>query len=108
MSHENFPEKLGQTISRLRSENDITQTELADKIGVDSNYVSMFERGERLPSTFLLLSISDVLDCPLHIIFLRAEGDTSDLYHLAKILEEVDFDKLSESAEKLMNELEES
>jgi len=107
MSYENFPKKLGQTISKLRSENDLTQTELADKIGVDSNYISLLERGERLPSIQLLANISDLLGCPLHIIFLRAEGDTSGLYFLAKILEEVDFDKLSESAEKLMNELEE-
>jgi len=108
MNYENFPERLGQTISDLRAESGLTQTELADKIGVDSNYISMLERGKRLPSTQFLINISDVLDCPLHIIFLKAEGNTSGLYYLAKILEKVDFDKLSESAEKLMNALEES
>ncbi|HBS22434.1 DNA-binding XRE family transcriptional regulator [Thalassospira sp. MBR-102] len=41
---------------------DMTQTELAEKVGVAGNYISMIERGKNLPSRKLQHALARVLD----------------------------------------------
>jgi|GEM_PF-274419 len=102
---------LGGVIRDIRKTNDLTQAEFAEKLGVKTNYVSMIERGERTPSLALLADISDKFGVQLHQIFLRAEmpelgGNLKRAYYLAKILDEVDFEKLRVLAEGITEGLE--
>lgn len=102
---------LGGVIRDIRESNDLTQAEFADKLEVKTNYVSMIERGERTPSLNLLADVSDEFGVELHQIFLRAEmpelgGNLKRAYYLAKILDEVDFKKLSALAEGVAEDLE--
>lgn len=104
---------LGNVIRNTRNSHDIKQKELAEAVGVSANYLSMLERGDRNPSLDVLIKIAKQLDTSLHELFLRAEApelnsDYKRGYYLAKLLDKVDFDTLSESAEALVEELSEN
>lgn len=57
-------------LRELRKGKNITQQEIADCIGIASNYYSMIENGERQQkiSLDLLFKLSKALDVPLEII----------------------------------------
>lgn len=53
--------KLGQRIKELRQKLDMTQEELAFKVGVDRSYMGFLERGERNPTLSTLMKIAKAL-----------------------------------------------
>lgn len=55
-------EKIGEFISKLRQERNLTQKELADKIGVTDKAISKWERGKGLPDITLLEPLAKALD----------------------------------------------
>lgn len=55
-------EKVGRFISKLRKKSDLTQEELAEKIGVNSKTVSKWETGINVPDTILLFQLSKVFN----------------------------------------------
>lgn len=101
-----FKKQLGQVIKDLRKVEGKTQVDLAGDIGVSQNYISEIERGRKSPHLSVLVGISESLNIPLHVIFIKAEEGGTRLYYLAKVLEEVDFKKLQKLSSKLVNELE--
>ena len=54
--------KLGLIIKAKRESKGLTQIELAERSGVDRNYIGMLERGERNPSYLSLLKIAKGLN----------------------------------------------
>ena len=52
-------EKIGKFLAQLRKEQNITQEELADKIGVSAKTVSKWERGKNFPDTIWLCKWRD-------------------------------------------------
>ena len=54
-------QEIGVRISNLRKERDMTQLELADKMGVSYQAVSSWERGATMPDISRLPDISQVL-----------------------------------------------
>ena len=54
--------KLGAIIRGKRELKSLTQVELAEKAGVDRNYIGMVERGERNPSYGSLQKIANGLE----------------------------------------------
>ncbi|MBR7029780.1 MAG: helix-turn-helix transcriptional regulator [Prevotella sp.] len=54
--------ELGKIIKSKRELKGLTQLELAEKSGVDRNYIGMLERGERNPSYLSLLKIAKGLN----------------------------------------------
>lgn len=46
----------------------IRQNELAPKLKISCTYMSLIERGEKIPSTELLIRWCELLDCELRII----------------------------------------
>lgn len=57
---------LGANISERRKKLGWTQAELAERIGVDTETVSRFERGSNLPSLLRLEKLADALKIPLY------------------------------------------
>lgn len=57
---------LGANISERRKKLGWTQAELAERIGVDTETVSRFERGSNLPSLQRLEKLADALKLPLY------------------------------------------
>lgn len=55
-------QKVGKTLKNARRSLGLTQAEVADKVGISSNYYSMIERGEReSPGTKIMTAIAKVL-----------------------------------------------
>lgn len=59
---DNFCEILSKKIKELRREKKFTQSELAWKIGVSPNFISLIERGKKKPSLDTLLKIAEVFE----------------------------------------------
>jgi len=57
--------KLGLKIKKLRIKREITQEDLAFKIGVDRSYMGFIERGERNPTLKRLMKIAQALKVSL-------------------------------------------
>lgn len=55
-------QKVGKTLKNARKSLRLTQAEVADKVGISSNYYSMIERGEKEnPGTKIMKAIAKVL-----------------------------------------------
>ena len=62
-------------IANARREQGVTQEELAKRIGVHKNYLSMIERSERKPSAGLLQRIAEALGIEVEDIHYPVIGD---------------------------------
>lgn len=61
--------KLGQKIKLLRVNANLTQEELAFKVGVDRSYMGFVERGEKNPTLMTIMKIAKALKTPLKELF---------------------------------------
>ena len=66
---ENAP--LATSLRHLRKTRGLTQSEIADKIGVSPSAYAMYERGEREPSIDKLIALADTLHVDLNVLFGR-------------------------------------
>lgn len=53
---------LGQRIAKAREEKELTQIDLAGKVGVTAAMISMIESGYKVPGVFTLREIAKVLE----------------------------------------------
>ncbi|MGB8705419.1 MAG: helix-turn-helix transcriptional regulator, partial [Gillisia sp.] len=53
----------------------ITQEELANKIGVSRQTINSIEKNRYVPSTLLALKLSDLFNKPVNTFFKLEEGD---------------------------------
>jgi len=60
---------LARTIRIHRQDAGLTQAALADRVGVESTYLSALERGKKEPSLSLLRRLASALRTPLEVIF---------------------------------------
>jgi len=56
---------LGNRVRELRTKANLTQKELAEKAGLNNNYLSMLERGDRNPSYLTMLKLAHGLKVPV-------------------------------------------
>jgi transcriptional regulator with XRE-family HTH domain len=63
--------KLGLTIKAQRVANDLKIYELAEKVGVSPEFITMIERGNRLPSAAVVKKLSQVLNIDLQSTYLE-------------------------------------
>ena len=70
---------LGITIKLLRTSAGLKQADLADRLRVSSNYISLVENCKRDPSLSFLRSLSDVLGVPIGTFLLGPTIDRADL-----------------------------
>lgn len=61
--------KLGQRIKELRTKLNMTQEDLAFKVGVDRSYMGFVERGEKNPTLDKLIKIANTLKVSLSELF---------------------------------------
>lgn len=62
-------ESFGQKLVELRNENNLTQAESAEKIGISRNALSMYERCERCPSIDIAVNVANVYNVSLDYLF---------------------------------------
>jgi len=65
-------------IKIIRSAKNLEQRDLAQKIGVDSSYISLIESGKRTPSDKIITKISKELTIPKNLILLLS-SDKNEL-----------------------------
>lgn len=61
--------KFGERIKELREERDMSQEDLAFKVGVDRSYMGFVERGERNPTLDKIDKIARALNITLQELF---------------------------------------
>ena len=71
-------EKIGKFIAELRKEKNMTQQELADKLGVTDRAISHWENGRRLPDYSLLKDLCDILSISINELFLGEKISNED------------------------------
>jgi transcriptional regulator with XRE-family HTH domain len=54
--------KLGENLKKIRTNKNITQTELAEKLGVDKSFVSNLENGKNNPTLSTITNIAQALE----------------------------------------------
>jgi transcriptional regulator with XRE-family HTH domain len=70
--------KFGSNLKSLRSKNNVTQTELAEVIGVSKSAVSMYENSQREPSFEIMEAIADFFNVPLAAL-VSADSDSDSI-----------------------------
>ena len=56
---------VGINIRRIRTERELSQEEVAYRVGIDVSYLGQIERGRRNPTIGVLGRIADALSAPL-------------------------------------------
>ena len=96
------PVKIGRFISQCRKKANLTQTQLADKLGLTNRAVSKWETGRALPDSAIMLELCSILGITVNDL-LSGEVVTMDNYNKnleSNLLEMV---KQKENADKLKN-----
>lgn len=60
---------IGKRLKQLRTENKISQQELANRLGTVISSISMYESNERTPSPEILIKITNIFNCSLDYLF---------------------------------------
>ena len=82
----------GSAVVQLRKEKKISQTDLADRLGIHKNVLGRYERNEVLPSIETAKKIADILD--VSIDFLAGKVDVEmDKGTQSRILEVSKFEE---------------
>ena len=67
----------GKRLRLLRSQQNISQEEFADKTKLDRTYISGLERGIRNPSFLTLLRLAQSLNIPIEKLFVGEDNDSN-------------------------------
>ncbi len=66
---------LGENIKQMRNKKGWTQTELAKKVGTGTSMIGHIERGVKIPSLALALSLAQVFDCTVEDMCVKKEDN---------------------------------
>ncbi len=69
---------VGKALKLLRTAKGMKQSDLAKKIDVQTNYISMIENGHREPSLSFLEAAASALNAPIDFLFVFAR-DSSEI-----------------------------
>jgi transcriptional regulator with XRE-family HTH domain len=72
---------LGMILRRRRRQLELTQHQVARRVGVRANYVGYLERDMRRPSTAVLVKLAKVLDLDREELFFLANPQVRDFIH---------------------------
>lgn len=71
-------ERFRMRIRDLRESRDMTQAELAAKLGCATSTISMYEQGKREPSFEVLRSIADIFHVPVESLISECDAQAED------------------------------
>lgn len=78
MDHEVIRMTTGQKIAKLRKDNNLTQEELAAKLGVSRQSISKWESDAAFPETDKLVKLSEMFDCTVDYLLKYNQGETKE------------------------------
>jgi len=82
---------LGARITRLRKAAGMSQAELAQRVGVSTSAIGMYEQGRREPSCALLVSLARALNTSLQYLLTGEEAEAAPSPPLAEVLLQTGF-----------------
>ena len=68
MQH-NVCQRFGQRVRELRAEREVTQEDLAERVGIFRTYMSRIETGVANPTLTLIQALADALKVPVTALF---------------------------------------
>lgn len=68
---------IGKRLKELRKSSGLTQTQIAEYLGVDQSLVTRFENGERAMTTSIIERLANLYCCPVNFILSGEECGTS-------------------------------
>lgn len=72
----------GKKLKSLRNEKNITQSELAKRIGVSTSAIGMYEQGRREPDARILQKICEVLDTTTdYLLCINTNNDINTIFN---------------------------
>ncbi len=74
-----MPKLLGDRIKEIRTNHNITQTQLANALDVSKSIISAYENNIRSPSLDILFKLQDYFNVPISYFF---DEDNEDYYRL--------------------------
>lgn len=93
--------RIGKFISKIRKEKNITQSELAEKLGISDRAISKWENGICLPDASNMPLLCEILDISINDLF---SGEIVDMKDNEKKLEEnlLEMIKIKEETDRRM------
>lgn len=82
-------EKIGKFISKLRKENNMTQEELALKMGVTSKSISRWENGKTMPDISMLSILAEELNCTVQELLNGRKMTKEELVELKETIDKL-------------------
>lgn len=73
------PKLFGENVQRFRKESNLTQVELAEKIGITQKHLSEIETGIKFPSASVIEDLSKVFRKPVSALFGGTDINVYDL-----------------------------
>jgi transcriptional regulator with XRE-family HTH domain len=92
-------EKIGKFISKCRKDKNITQEELAEKLGVTNKTISRWENGKNMPDYSILKDLCNILDINVNELLSGEKNNKETEENLDMILKE--YYKMKKQKEKL-------
>jgi len=75
------PGSFGEVLRQLRESQELTVSDLANKVGVNRSYITMLEEGDRKPSPKVIRNLAGALDVmPLYLKLATGQVEFWDLY----------------------------
>jgi transcriptional regulator with XRE-family HTH domain len=98
---------IAERIKRLRQEQNMTQADLGNKLGVHQKQVSAYERGINVPSTDVLIKLAEVFNVTLDYLAFETKGQPAKLnIQDRELLRRFEvLDKLSDNEKNLAKEM---
>lgn len=104
--------RVGKAIAQRRIEANLTQEQVAEKLGIGPEAVSRMERGTVMPTVARLVRLAEILSCGADDLLMDGSNRASDQAKLvAQLLEELtqnDRDLLLELLRKMSSRLKQS
>ena len=76
---------VGKNVSRYRKSAGLTQTQLAERVGCSSAYISSVECGAKSMSTAATLSVAEALDVSCDAL-MREDGKNSNIQNIVQLI----------------------
>lgn len=89
MHHKSFMEETGELIRFFREKKQMTQEDLAGKLGTDRNVISSYELGKKEPSAIRFMTIAKELDVPIDSLVPVALRRTQDVQSKVQMISKI-------------------
>jgi transcriptional regulator with XRE-family HTH domain len=75
---EAFAKRIGQALARARLDAELTQEQVSEALGVNTETISRFERGHTAPPLFRLFELASLYEVPPEVLIAGGEGRSLD------------------------------